>query len=80
MTGADATGPIWSPTPERVANAGMTRFRAWLKAHRGLVFDDYKALHRWSVDEMEDFWVAFWEFTDIIADTRGSASWSKATT
>ena len=71
MTGADATGPIWSPTPERVANAGMTRFRAWLKAHRGLVFDDYKALHRWSVDEMEDFWVAFWEFTDIIADTRG---------
>ena len=63
--------PLWTPTPERVADAGMTRFRNWLKEHRGLEFDGYKALHQWSIDQMEDFWIAFWEFADIIADTRG---------
>ena len=63
--------PIWTPTPERVAAAGMTRFRTWLKDNRGLEFDDYRSLHAWSVDNMEDFWIAFWEFSDIIADTRG---------
>ncbi len=63
--------PIWTPTPERVAAAGMTRFRNWLTEHRGLEFADYEALHQWSLDQMEDFWLAFWDFTEIVADTRG---------
>ena len=49
----------------------MTRFRTWLREHRGLDFDGYPALHQWSLDHMEDFWIAFWDFAEIIADTRG---------
>ena len=47
---------LWTPTPERIERALITRFaRA-----RGLP-EDYGALWRWSVEHVEDFWAAIWE-------------------
>src|SRR4051812_24418868 len=34
------------------------RFLGWLERGRGLAFDGYDALHRWSVDDQEGFWSA----------------------
>jgi acetoacetyl-CoA synthetase len=34
------------------------RFLGWLERERGLRFDDYDELHRWSVDDLEGFWSA----------------------
>ncbi|MFC5948842.1 acetoacetate--CoA ligase [Pseudonocardia lutea] len=34
------------------------RFLGWLERERGLAFEDYPALHRWSVDDPEAFWSA----------------------
>ena len=28
--------PIWRPSPDRIRNAGLTRFMDWLKRERGL--------------------------------------------
>ena len=40
---------LWSPSPERVKRAWLTRYANWLKETRGLEFEDYQALWRWSV-------------------------------
>ena len=37
----------------------------------GLAIADYAQLHRWSVDHLEDFWTAVWDFGGVIAETRG---------
>jgi len=34
------------------------RFLGWLQRERGLRFDDYDSLHRWSVEDLEGFWSA----------------------
>jgi acetoacetyl-CoA synthetase len=50
--------PLWRPSPERVARAHITTFRAWLERERGLRFSDYEALWNWSVTDLEGFWSA----------------------
>jgi acetoacetyl-CoA synthetase len=64
-----AATPIWRPSPERVAAAGMTRFMGWLRRERGLDFGDYESLWQWSVTEIEAFWAAIWDFAGVRAAT-----------
>ena len=64
----DDTPPIaWTPSPERIASATITRYREWLSETRGLALDDYADLWQWSVDELEDFWRSIWEFFEVDA-------------
>ncbi len=57
--------PLWSPSPETVERANLTRFTRFLESSRGLRFADYEELWRWSVTELADFWAAVWEFFDL---------------
>ena len=36
-----------------------------MEAATGYCFEDYAALHAWSVEEAEDFWRAAWSFLDL---------------
>ena len=59
--------PLWTP-PERIgASTSMARFMRWAGERRGRAFADYDELWRWSVDELEDFWAAIWEFCGVRA-------------
>jgi acetoacetyl-CoA synthetase len=58
---------LWTPSAARIEQAGITRFRRWLDLERGLRFDDYESLWRWSTTELEAFWAALWEFSPVIA-------------
>ncbi|MDX6650989.1 MAG: acetoacetyl-CoA synthetase, partial [Solirubrobacteraceae bacterium] len=58
---------LWSPSQERVQASTLTRYTRWLQETRGLSFDDYEALWRWSVDELEDFWASIWDFCEVRA-------------
>jgi acetoacetyl-CoA synthetase len=51
-----------------VERARLTEFMSWLEAERGLRFDDYDALWRWSVDDLDGFWGAIWDFFGVQAD------------
>ncbi|HET7443535.1 MAG TPA: acetoacetate--CoA ligase [Solirubrobacterales bacterium] len=62
------TAPLWEPSAEAVENARITEFMRWLEAERGLSFDGYAELHKWSVDDLEGFWGAIWSFFDVAAD------------
>lgn len=48
-------------------NAQITAYVNWLRAERGLTFEDYDALWRWSVEDMEGFWSSIWDYFDIPA-------------
>ena len=64
----DAAPPIvWTPSPERIADATITRFREWVNERHGLELAGYDDLWRWSVDELEAFWGGIWDFFEVEA-------------
>ena len=63
--------PLWQPTPEQVALASITRFTQEVESQWGRTFRDYRALHDWSVEQPEEFWISVWDFCGILAATRG---------
>lgn len=62
MTGGEE---LWRPSPEMVDASNMSAYMRWLKSERGLSFDDYETLWRWSVTEIEDFWRSIWDYFDV---------------
>jgi acetoacetyl-CoA synthetase len=56
---------LWTPSQARVERAGLTRYQEWLGETRGLQFDDYQELWRWSVDDLETFWTTIIEFFEV---------------
>ena len=58
---------VWTPSPERIASATITRYREWLNDTRGLKLEGYPDLWQWSVDELDGFWGSIWEFFEVQA-------------
>lgn len=57
---------LWEPSAEQVADATLTRY---MQAHG---FEDYDALWRWSVDDLEGFWGSIVRFFDVRFSEGGS--------
>ena len=68
-----AEKPLWAPSPESLAGAHATAFIKIVNARHALALEDYAQLHRWSIDHLEDFWNAVWDFGGVIASHRGKA-------
>jgi acetoacetyl-CoA synthetase len=64
---------LWEPSPARIAQAGVTRFMAWLRETRGLEFAGYPELWQWSVTDIRGFWQAVWDYSGIIASRQPEA-------
>ncbi len=64
---------LWTPGPDRVAAANVTAFIRWLAGERGQHFDDYRALWRWSVTDLDGFWQAVWDYCGIEASVQPTA-------
>jgi acetoacetyl-CoA synthetase len=58
---------LWTPGPEWIRRANVTAFTDWLARERGKHFADYTALWRWSVEDLEGFWGALWDYFHIEA-------------
>ncbi|WP_406567232.1 acetoacetate--CoA ligase [Azospirillum fermentarium] len=67
ITVTDAS-PLWQPSPERIEQAAVTRFRAAVNARFGLSLADYDALWDWSVAKAEDFWRFLWDWAGVVGD------------
>ena len=63
--------PLWTPSPEDVSNSNIASFLALVNQRHGEALTDYSALYRWSLDSVEDFWMAVWDYCGVIAQTRG---------
>jgi acetoacetyl-CoA synthetase len=57
---------LWTPTEDRVQQSRMHDFAAWISSCQGARFDDYRSLHKWSVDHLPEFWHSVWEYFDVL--------------
>ncbi len=60
--------PLWAPSPERVSRSHMTAFMKLVNERHGLQLRDYAALQAWSVANLEQFWVAVWDYGGVIGE------------
>src|SRR5450830_1575245 len=51
----------------------MTLYREWLQRERGLHFDSYDALWRWSVTDLDAFWQSIWDYFELHSPTPHTA-------
>ncbi len=65
--GSDDPRVLWTPPPDVRETTEIGRYLDWLERERGLVFADYDALWRWSVDDLPAFWSSIWEFFEVKA-------------
>ncbi|CAL94766.1 acetoacetate--CoA ligase [Azoarcus olearius] len=65
-TASQPDTPLWTPSAERIAAANMTAFRHTAERRWNIELPDYAALHAWSVDHPEQFWVSVWEDGDVV--------------
>jgi acetoacetyl-CoA synthetase len=56
---------LWTPPADWRDTTEIGRFVNWLRDERGREFDGYDDLYRWSVDDLEAFWGALWDFYGI---------------
>ena len=56
----------------------MTLYRAWLKDRRGLSFESYDALWRWSATDLNAFWQSVWDYFDLQSPTPHTAVLAEA--
>jgi hypothetical protein len=56
---------LWQPSEAFKAASTMTDYMAWLERERGLRFNDYAGLWRWSVDDLAAFWSSVVDYYEI---------------
>ena len=70
--------PIWTPSPERVKSANITRFIECLNARKNLTLAGHAELYAWSLEHPGEFWSELARFADVRIDwgemTRGAFS------
>jgi len=62
--------PLWIPSEERIKQANVTRFIKSVNKKFGLKIDSYDELHKWSIENLPEFWGAMWDFGEIKASRR----------
>ncbi|MDX1892794.1 acetoacetate--CoA ligase [Mycolicibacterium sp. 050158] len=73
MTAADREPGGWTPDRQTIEDATLTRFIGWLAERGRGEFADYQQLWAASVENLEWFWGAVWDFFDIQAATPPTA-------
>ena len=51
----------------------IRRYQNWLRDERGLQFDSYDALWRWSVRDLPAFWQSIWDYYELQSPTPHSS-------
>jgi acetoacetyl-CoA synthetase len=65
---------LWTPPPDVRDTSRIGRYLRWLEETRGLRFEDYDALWRWSVTDLEAFWRSIWDHFEIVAHSQPTAT------
>ncbi|WP_291517076.1 acetoacetate--CoA ligase [Acidovorax sp.] len=62
------------PTPRPPYIPQIRLYQDWLRDERGLQFDSYDALWRWSITELDAFWQSMWDYFEIESPTPHTAA------
>jgi acetoacetyl-CoA synthetase len=55
----------WTPSAARRERSQVTRYLRWLAVERGLAFETYDELWRWSITDLEGFWRSIWDYFGV---------------
>ena len=55
---------LWRPDQSSARKTGIGEYMRWLEK-RGLRFDSYQDLWRWSVDDLDGFWGSVWKYFEV---------------
>ncbi len=72
--GAGGAAPLWPPREQVVSSARITGFARFVSERHGIDVGDYSRLWAWSVEHLEPFWAAVWDFFAVAADPAGAAA------
>ena len=64
---SDQSEILWQPGERECQNSNLARYMAWLAEAGYGTFENYSALHAWSIADIERFWASIWEYTGVIA-------------
>jgi acetoacetyl-CoA synthetase len=56
---------LWEPSPSRCDASRLARYRRWLEDEGHGPFADYEELWRWTVSDLDAFWLSVWRYFDI---------------
>jgi acetoacetyl-CoA synthetase len=68
MAGEQEPEPSWRPDRAAADKTILAAFTRWVEAEHGLDLPGYDDLWRWSVANLEDFWLAVWRYFDVRSD------------
>lgn len=68
---------LWQPSAEEIAESSITRFIESVNSKYGAGLNDYRSLHKWSIENLNDFWLTAWDECNIIGE-RGNVGFRKA--
>ncbi len=58
---------LWKPSEAWIKKTNMYRFIGFINDRYHKQFSDYDALYQWSIDNIPEFWSAFWDFAGVKA-------------
>src|SRR5690348_15723952 len=73
---AQMTGPLWSPTADRIGKSSVREYLNWLEIHEGRPFPDRDALWAWAVTNLDRFWSSVVDYYEVDF----SAPWAQVRT
>ena len=56
---------LWQPDDQTIREAKLTAFIAFVSDSRGVDVETYDDLWAWSVECLEDFWAALWDYFEV---------------
>lgn len=71
---------LWTPSESDLTHSQMAQFMNTINADYKQNITAYSALHKWSVDNKNEFWKALWDFCDIKASTKASSAFKSGDT
>jgi len=68
---------LWQPDSKRISNSNIAKFVDYINNDFGLNIEDYSSLHRFSIDNSQQFWRKLLDYSQIIYE--GNPSVVKST-
>ena len=65
---------LWTPTREQVESSPMAQFARRIEQRHDQRFQDYFSLHRWTIENLAEFWQEVWNFFDVLASRQPATS------
>ena len=60
----------WEPGKDAAASR-LGAYLAWLESERGVSTSGYESAWRWSVENLDDFWLSLWQYMDARSEPTG---------